>query len=118
MQIRLDEKHTFKVLRIVGYAEYLTAYQITKIQIKWSFLKPLLNQLYSFHLWKYMNGNKQGYTWCNGANIRASRMDYILKSNTFCYACENIRIQNVPGSHSNGTRMSDHKCLFFFSNYK
>lgn len=34
------------------------------------------------------------------ANILASRIDYILNSIIFCYACENIRI-------------FDHKCLIF-----
>lgn len=76
------------------------------------FLKLLLNKLDLCDLWKHMNGNNQGYTWCNGANIPASSIDYILKS-TFCYACENIRIQRIPRSHSNGTRMFDHKCLIF-----
>ncbi len=32
--------------------------------------RSLLNKLDLCDLWKYMKGNKQGYTWCNGANAQ------------------------------------------------
>jgi L-cysteine desulfidase len=60
-----------------------------------------------------LKGDEKGYTWCNGSNTPTSRKDYILLSNSFCYQCENVKLQHIPGSHSNGTRMSDHKSLIF-----
>ena len=76
-------------------------------------LKQVLNKLDLHDVWKTLKGDEQGYTWCNGSNTPTSRIDYILLSKSFCYQCENVKLQHIPSSHSNGTRMSDHKCLIF-----
>ena len=52
-----------------------------------------------------------GYTWLNGTNTPASRIDYFLVSKSFTFLAQNIILREVPGLHSGGTRMSDHKCI-------
>ena len=52
-----------------------------------------------------------GYTWCDGTNTPKSRIDYIFISCSFSYIVSNIILRNIPGTHSNGVRMSDHKCM-------
>ena len=48
------------------------------------------------------------------AEIEFSQMIVVTRgffSNAFVYDIKSIVVRKVPGTHSSGTRMSDHKCL-------
>ena len=47
-----------------------------------------------------------------------SRIDYIFLSKNFVYDVKQIIVRTIPGTHSNGCRLSDHralKCTFYLS---
>ena len=54
-----------------------------------------------------------GYTWCDAKNDPKSRIDYVFINNSFCYTLDDIIIRKIPGTHSNGSRMTDHRYLKF-----
>ena len=69
-------------------------------------------------LWKEKHENLSGFTWCDAANIPKSRIDYIFLSENFVYGVKQIIVRKIPGTHSNGCRLSDHralKCTFYLS---
>jgi exonuclease III len=74
-------------------------------------LNNILHKLELIDLWEKMKPNNNGYTWCNGENVATSRIDYFFISKSFCYQYESFRLQKIPGSHSNGVRLSDHLSL-------
>ena len=74
-------------------------------------LQKLIKNNYLTDLWLDIRPQDPGYTWCNGANLPTSRIDYVLVSKSFVYQAQNILLREIPGSHSGGTRMSDHKCI-------
>ena len=58
-----------------------------------------------------------GYTWCDASNTPKSRIDFIFISKYFIYDIGNISyiiVRRIPGTHSNGSRMSDHRLLKLF----
>ena len=68
-------------------------------------LKTVLNDLDLIDLWSTLK-TEPGYTWCDGTNTPKSRIDYIFISSSFSYVVSNIMLRNIPGTHSNGVRMS------------
>ena len=54
-----------------------------------------------------------GYTWCDANDEPKSRIDYVFINKTFHYVVRNIVVMKIPGTHSNGSRMSDHRFLNF-----
>ena len=62
-------------------------------------------------MWSNLRPGDIGYTWCNGENVPKSRIDYALVSDSYAYQVKNIVLREIPGTHSGGTRMSDHKCI-------
>ena len=69
-------------------------------------------------VWSEKHGNMTGYTWCDGENVPKSRIDYMFLSKDFIYDVKQIIVRKIPGTHSNGSRMSDHralKCTFYLS---
>ena len=64
-------------------------------------------------VWANKHKELNGYTWCNGNDVPYSRIDYVLVSNDFHFCLENIIVRRIPGSHSGGNRMSDHRALRF-----
>ena len=62
-------------------------------------------------VWIDKHPQLNGYTWCNANDIPTSRIDYMFLSNEFMYKMDKILIRRVPGTHSNGTRMTDHRLL-------
>ena len=50
---------------------------------------------------------------CDASNIPKSRIDFVFISKDFIYDIDKILIRRIPGTHSNGTRMSDHRLLKF-----
>ena len=64
-------------------------------------------------VWANKHEEFNGYTWCNGNDVPYSRIDYVLVSNDFHYCLEKIIVRRIPGSHSGGNRMSDHRALRF-----
>ena len=65
-------------------------------------------------VWIDKHPQLNGYTWCNANDIPTSRIDYMFLSNEFMYKMDKILIRRVPGTHSNGTRMTDHRLLKLF----
>ena len=57
-----------------------------------------------------------GYTWCDANDEPKSRIDYVSINKTFHYEVRNIVVRKIPGTHSNGSRMSDHRFLNFTFN--
>ena len=81
--------------------------------------KKLLNVIEHLNgkdMWLDLHPNLSGFTWCNANNIPASRIDYIFISKDFIYDVEKLIIRRVPGTHSNNTRMTDHRVLKFSLN--
>ena len=81
--------------------------------------KKLMNVIEHLNLkdmWLDLHPNLSGFTWCNANNIPASRIDYIFISKDFIYDVDKIIIRRVPGTHSNNTRMTDHRVLKFSLN--
>ena len=69
-------------------------------------------------VWSEKHGTMTGYTWCDGENVPKSRIDYMFLSKDFIYDVKQIIVRKIPGTHSNGSRMSDHralKCTFYLS---
>ena len=76
--------------------------------------KKLLNVINYFNLkdmWIDLHKDLAGFTWCNASNIPASRIDYIFLSEEFTYDVDKMIIRRVPGTHSQNTRMTDHRVL-------
>ena len=74
-------------------------------------LMKCLDNLNLVDIWSDLYQNDSGYTWCDANNTPKSRIDYMFVSNTFVYDIKSLVVRKVPGTHSSGTRMSDHKCL-------
>ena len=74
----------------------------------------LLETLDNFYLndtWKKIHNSKCGFTWCDSSNTPASRIDYIFVSQMILAKIQKIRVQQVPGTHSHGTRLTDHRAI-------
>ena len=65
------------------------------------------------HVWLETHSFLNGYTWCNVNFLPTSRIDYVFFSNDYMYKLEKILVKRVPGTHSNGMRMTDHRLLKF-----
>ena len=63
--------------------------------------------------WFDMHKELSGFTWCDGNDKPKSRTDYVFLSNNFVYEMDKIIIRRIPGTHSNGSRLSDHRALRF-----
>lgn len=80
------------------------------------YLKHALKSLEMYDAWRHKHNTLNGYTWCNGEDIPSSRIDYVFISKNFVFDFENIIIRRIPGTHSSGKRMSDHRVLKFCFN--
>ena len=65
-------------------------------------------------VWIDKHPQLNGYTWCNANDIPTSRIDNMFLSNEFMYKMDKILIRRVPGTHSNGTPLTDHRLLKLF----
>lgn len=74
-------------------------------------LIEILNKFNLNDTWKKIQGLKPGFTWCNSSNKPVSRIDYIFLSQIMLAKVHKIRVQQVPGTHSDGIRLSDHKAI-------
>ena len=76
-------------------------------------LKCILRKLNLVDVWSEKHKDLQGFTWCDASNTPKSRIDFVFISKDFVYDIDKILIRRIPGTHSNGTRMSDHRLLKF-----
>ena len=76
-------------------------------------LNDIVNCFELRDIWVDKHKELNGYTWCNGNDVPYSRIDYVFVSSDFHYCIEKIIIRRIPGSHSGGNRMSDHRALIF-----
>ena len=76
-------------------------------------LNDIVNCFELRYIWVDKHKELNGYTWCNGNDIPYSRIGYVFVSSDFHYCIETIIIRRIPGSHSCGNRMSDHRALIF-----
>ena len=76
-------------------------------------LKCIFRKLNLVDIWSEKHKDLQGYTWCDASNTPKSRIDFVFISKDFVYDIDKILIRRIPGTHSNGTRMSDHRLLKF-----
>ena len=76
-------------------------------------LKNIIDSLDLFDFWRVKHKDLNGYTWCNGNDVPFSRIDYVFVSKMFFLDTNTIIIRRIPGSHSGGRRMSDHRVLKF-----
>ena len=74
-------------------------------------LSGIARNLNFVDLWNEKHEHLSGFTWCDAANIPKSRIDYIFLSNNFVYDVKQIIVRKIPGTHSNGCRLSDHRAL-------
>lgn len=81
-----------------------------------NYLINLLKQLDLVDVWDREHPELKGDTWCNAQDIPFSKIDYIFMSNNFCFQVGNITVRKLPGTHSRGTRMSDHRYLKMYFN--
>ena len=76
-------------------------------------LKEITTFLDLKDVWLETHPLLNGYTWCNANDLPTSRIDYVYLSNDSMYKLEKILVRRVPGTHSNGIRMTDHRLLKF-----
>ena len=76
-------------------------------------LKEILAQLHVVDIWKDKLNDTDGFTWCDATDTPKSRIDFIFLSKYLYLKAKNISVRKIPGTHSNGTRMSDHKAIRF-----
>ena len=76
-------------------------------------LQTIIDSLELFDFWRVKHKDLNGYTWCNGNDVPFSRIDYVFISKMFFLDTNTIIIRRIPGSHSGGRRMSDHRVLKF-----
>ena len=76
-------------------------------------LHDILHMLDLKDIWRTIHNDLSGYTWCDGNNVPFSRIDYVFVSKQFFLTVDKIIIRRIPGSHSGGRRMSDHRVLKF-----
>lgn len=69
----------------------------------------------NFRHYRFMDKHKDlnGFTWCDASDTPRSRIDFVFVNNDLLNQFRNILIRKIPGTHSNGTRMSDHRALKF-----
>ena len=65
-----------------------------------------------YDVWKYEHLS----TLCDANNEPKSRIDYVFINKTFHYVVRYIVVTKIPGTHSNGSRMIDHRFLNFTFN--
>ena len=64
--------------------------------------------------WHDLHEQLSGFTWCDGNDIPKSRIiDCVFLTENFIYNLDKIIIRRIPGTHSNGYRLSDHGALKF-----
>lgn len=64
-------------------------------------------------MWEKLNPEMAGFTWCDAKNDSKSRIDYVFINTSFHYELRSIKVGKIPGTHSNGNRVSDHRFLKF-----
>ena len=74
-------------------------------------LRDLLLKFSLNDTWRKINWKKPGFTWCNADNTPVSRIDYIFISDLILSKVEKINVKQVPGTHSDGIRLSDHRAI-------
>ena len=68
-----------------------------------------------YDVWKYEHPSiYNGHTWCDANDEPKSRIDYVFINISLCSA--KLVVRKIPGTHSNGSRMSDHRFLNFTFN--
>ena len=90
-------------------------YQLDRREVK--NVKSLHNLLRHFDLydvWKYEHQSTMVYTWCYANDQPKSRIDYVFINISLCSA--KLVVRKIPGTQSNGSRISDHRFLNFTFN--
>ena len=77
-------------------------------------LKSILRKLNLIDVWNTKHKDIAGYTWCNASNTPKSRIDFIFISKYCIYDIGNTIVRRILGTHSNGSRVSDHRLLKLF----
>ena len=85
----------------------------TSIDKSTKILKDILKYMELIDVWQGKNGNTNGYTWCDATNTPKSRIDFIFASENLLTKFKQIILRKIPGTHKNGTRMSDHRGIKF-----
>ena len=67
-------------------------------------------------MWKYEHQSTMVYTWCYANDQPKSRIDYVFINKTFHYVVRNRVVRKIPGTHSNSSRIIDHRFLNFTFN--
>lgn len=62
-------------------------------------------------MWEKLNQEMTGFTWCDAKNDPKSRIDQVFINTSFHYKLTSIKNGKIPGTHSNGSRMSDPRFL-------
>ena len=79
-------------------------------------LNDVITQLNLIDLWASKYDKNNGFTWCDASNTPKSRIDFVFISKNLLNKSKSPTLQKIPGTHSNGTRMSDHKAIRFNMN--
>lgn len=79
-------------------------------------LKNIMNKFNLIDFWKSEFPELNGLTWCDAENNPKSRIDYVLLNENIYRKFGGLIIRKIPGTHSKGNRMSDHRFLKFHLN--
>jgi hypothetical protein len=60
---------------------------------------------------KEKHDKHEGFTLCDANDIPKSRIDFIFTITQKLINAKQISIRKIPGTHNNGTRMTDHRAL-------
>lgn len=74
-------------------------------------LKDCLQILDITDLWFDKHKDLNGFLWYYASDTPRSRIDFVFVNNDLLNQFRNILIRKIPGTHNNGTRMSDHRAL-------
>lgn len=75
-----------------------------------------MNKFNLIDFWKSEFPELNGLTRCDAENNPKSRIDYVLLNENIYRKFGGLIIRKIPGTHSKGNRMSDHRFLKFHLN--
>lgn len=77
------------------------------------YLKDLIDHFNLDDMWEKLNPEMAGFIWCDAKNDPKSRIDNVFINTSFHYELTRVKVGKIPGTHSNGNRMRDHRFLKF-----
>jgi exonuclease III len=75
------------------------------------YLQEFLRQIGLKDIWREKHDKHDGFTWCDANNVPKSRIDFIFTNTQKLINTKQISTRKIPGTHNNGTRMTDHRAL-------